>query len=181
MSYSKILPIALIVGGLLGGSAVIATAQEAAAPAPATTEVTTPVAKPGLLTRIKARFGGGDGFGRGGAMLQTIMAEVDTDKNGSLTQEEINAFRAAKLAAADTTKDGALSIDEFSVAYNQLMRARMVDAFQNFDDDGDGSITTAELDARFGNIVALMDQNGDGVLNKADQPDRGGRRRALAV
>ena len=185
MSNSKILPIAFIVGSLIGGSAMIATAQEAPAtpvatpvvtPAVTATETTTPATTPGLLTRIKAKFGNRDGgFGGRGEIFQNIMVEVDTDKNGSITQDEINAFRAAKVGAADTTKDGALSLDEFGVAYNELMRSKMVDAFQTFDDDGNGSITAAELDLRFGDVVAKMDRNGDGVLSKADRPDRDGK------
>jgi hypothetical protein len=43
----------------------------------------------------------------GGEMFQNLMTEVDTDKSGSVTQDEINAFRAANVSAADTTKDGA--------------------------------------------------------------------------
>lgn len=170
MSNSKILPIAFIVASLIGNSVMIATAQDA----PAAPVIVQPATSPGMLAALKAKFSGG-GFGRGGEMLQTLMADVDVDKNGSVTQQEINAFRAAKVAAADTTKDGALSLDEFAVAHNELMRARMVDAFQNFDNDGNGSITTAELDARFGSIVSKLDRNGDGVLSKADRPERDGK------
>jgi hypothetical protein len=178
MSNSKILPIAFIVAGLLGGSAMIATAQDAPVAPAATTEqaVDAPAAQPGLFAKIKAKFGGRDGgFGKGGEMMQSLMSEVDTDKSGSVTQDEINAFRAAKVSAADTTKDGALSLDEFGVAYNEMMRSRMVDAFQNFDDDGNGSITAAELDTRFGDIVAKMDRNGDGSLSQADRPQHEGK------
>lgn len=176
MPNSKMLPIAFIVASLIGGSAMIATAQEAPVTAAAsTTQTTAPAATPGLLSRIQAKFRGENGFGGRGEMFQNIMVEVDTDKNGSITQDEINAFRTAKVAAADTSKDGALSLEEFSVAYNELMRAKMVDAFQNFDDDANGSITAAELDARFGDVVAKMDRNGDGVLSKADRKERGGK------
>ena len=174
MSYSKTLPIAFVVASLIGGSAMIATAQEAPA-TPAATETAAPAATPGVWARIKAKFGDDRGFGRGGEMLQNIMVEVDADKNGSITQAEINAFRNAKVAAADTTKDGALNLDEFAAAYNELMRSKMVDAFQNFDEDGNGSITGAELDTRFGDVVAKMDRNGDGVLNKADRPQHDGK------
>jgi Ca2+-binding EF-hand superfamily protein len=177
MSNSKRFTIALVIAGLMGGSAAVANAQEApaapavAAPAVVTTTTETPAAPTGPLAAIKAMFGRHDGkSGKrgGGAMFQELMTEVDTDKNGSVTQDEINAFRAAKVAAADTSKDGALSVEEFATAYNELMRTRMVDAFQSFDNDGDGSITAAELDTRFNTIVAQMDRNGDGTLSPAD-------------
>ena len=173
MSHSKILPVVFIVASLVGGSTMIASAQEA--PASTATETAAPASNPGMLARIKAKFGGDRGFGRGGEMFQKIMVEVDADKNGSVTEDEINTFRAAKVAAADTSKDGVLSLDEFATAYNELMRSRMVDAFQNLDDDGNGSITAAELDSRFGSVVAKMDRNGDGALSPADRPERGGK------
>jgi EF hand len=178
MSNSKILPIVFIVASLVGGSAMMATAQDAPV-APTTTTTTVepaaPIAKPGILAALKAKFSG-QGFGKhGGDMLQAIMVDVDADKNGSVTQAEMDTFRTAKVAAADTSKDGAINLDEFSVAYNELMRARMVDAFQNFDDDGNGSITVPELDARFGSIVAKMDRNGDGALSKDDRPQHDGK------
>jgi EF hand len=180
MSNSKRTIIVFTVAALLGNSAMTAFAQETATPS-ATTEqaIETPAAEPGVFAKIKAKFGAREGGfmqGRGGReMMQKLLLDVDADKSGSVTQDEVNTFRTAKVSAADTSKDGALNLDEFSVAYNELMRARMVDAFQSFDEDGNGSITTAELDTRFGTIVARMDRNGDGVLSKADRPQRGGK------
>ena len=174
MLNSKYLKTATIVAALTAGSATYVAAQDATT-TPAATATEQPVAKPGALAALKAKFSGRKGD-FGGAFGPEILAQVDTDKNAAISQNEINAFRTAKVTAADTTKDGALSLDEFSVAYNNMMRARMVDEFQKFDDDGNGSITTAELDTRFGTIVAQMDRNGDGVLSAADRPDKGGKK-----
>ena len=175
MSKSKILLTALLAAGLFGGAAAAGHAQEAPATAPSAQ--TAPAAEPGVWASLKAKFSGDRaGFGkRGGQFLQTIMTEVDIDKNGSVTQVEIDNFRAGKVTSADTSKDGSISLEEFGVAYNELMRKRMVDAFQNLDDDGNGTITTAELDARFGAIVTRLDRNGDGVLSKADMARPEGR------
>jgi Ca2+-binding EF-hand superfamily protein len=180
MTNSKRPIIIFTVAALLGTSAITAYAQDASTPAiSAEQQVQTPAVKPGFFAGLKAKFGGGEGGFRGGRgggeMMQKLLVDVDADKSGSVTQDEINAFRAAKVSAADASKDGALSIEEFSTAYNELMRSRMVDAFQNFDEDGDGSITAAELDMRFGSIVANMDRNGDGVLSPADRPQREGK------
>ena len=173
MINSKYLKTATIVAALMAGGATFVAAQDATSTA-ATTATEQPVAKPGFLAALKAKFSGRKG-GFGGAFGPEILAQVDANKDSSISQDEINAFRTTKVTAADTTKDGALSLDEFSVAYNEMMRARMVDAFQKFDDDGNGSITSAELDTRFGTIVAQMDRNGDGVLSAADRPDKGGK------
>ena len=176
MLNSKYLKTATFVAALMAGGATFVAAQDAAqTTTPAATATEQPVAKPGALAALKAKFGGRKG-GFGGVFGPDTLAQVDSDNNAAISQDEVNAFRTAKVTAADTTKDGALSLDEFSVAYNEMMRARMVDAFQKFDDDGNGSITTAELDTRFGSIVAQMDRNGDGVLSAADRPDKGGKK-----
>lgn len=121
------------------------------------------------------RHGGRHGMmgGPRGEMFRSILTEVDADKDGAITQAEVDAFRQAKVAGADANSDGGLSIDEFDTVYRELTRSNMVRAFQRLDTDGDGTITKAEMDNRFGNIVKFMDRNDDGKLSKED---RGGRR-----
>ena len=106
----------------------------------------------------------GFGASAGPGMMQTLFAEVDADGDGRVTQDEIDAFRAAKVRAADTSGDGALSIEEFDTLYREFTRSRMVDAFQDLDANGDGMIDKAEMDARLTRIKARMDRDGDGVL-----------------
>lgn len=69
----------------------------------------------------------------------------------------MNAFRAAKVAAADLNKDGALSLEEFDTLYRELTRTRMVRAFQSLDSDGDGVISAEEMDARVALIMQRME------------------------
>ncbi len=133
---------------------------------------------------IKADFrwqrGGGHGHGfgkRGGSdMMQQLFEQADADGDGSVTQEEVDAFRATQLSAADTSGDGALSIEEFDTIYRELTRTRMVRAFQKLDSDGDGTISPEEMDARFGAIVKRMDRNGDGALSSDDRGRSSGRK-----
>jgi Ca2+-binding EF-hand superfamily protein len=89
-----------------------------------------------------------------------------------VTQAEIDTFRAAQLSAADTSGDGSVSLDEFATVYFARIRPQMVDAFQACDDDGDGAITSAELEARFANVVSRLDRDGDGALSLQDRGDR---------
>lgn len=180
MKPSRILPAAVLAVALVGTGALVATAQDSA-----TLSNTTPAAS-GHPMPMKAGFRGDDHErgermehrgdhergergehrgGRGGpAMFMDLFGQVDADGDGAVTQDEIDAFRTAKIGAADTSGDGALSIEEFETLYREFTRARMVDAFQSLDADGDGTITEAEIDNRVGFIVDRLDRDGDGVL-----------------
>jgi hypothetical protein len=114
--------------------------------------------------RHEGRRGGMFGGHMSGRALAGVFAEIDADGSGSVTQAEIDTFRAAKVAEVDQTGDGALSLEEFETLYNALTRSRMVSAFQGLDADGDGVVTPAEMDQRFGNIVDRMDRDDDGAL-----------------
>lgn len=106
-------------------------------------------------------------------MMRQIMEQVDANGDRAVTQEEIDTYRAARVAEADVSGDGNLSLEEFETAYAQMTRMRMVDAFQELDQDGDGQITQAEMDSRFGGVVERMDRNGDGKLSREDRGRRG--------
>ncbi|WP_158448492.1 hypothetical protein [Jannaschia rubra] len=118
---------------------------------------------------------GGRQAGRhgGSGMFAAVFADIDADGNGSVTQAEIDAYRAMKVGEADASGDGALSIEEFDTLYREFTRSRMVDAFQNLDADGDGVITDGEMDARFGDIVKRVDRDDDGALTPRDRGRRG--------
>lgn len=106
-------------------------------------------------------------------MMGELFSQIDTDGDGRITQAEIDAFRSARVGAADASGDGALSLDEFDTLYRELTRRQMVRAFQNLDTDGDGTISPAEMDARFGRLAERMDRNGDGALSlQGDGPAR---------
>lgn len=175
MKPGKALPAAFLALVLAGGGAALATAQGAQAGDDAIS------AHPrmehgesreghGREHGQRGHFGhrGHGGFG-GGEMLRTIFAQVDADDDGSVTQAEIDAFRAARIEQADASGDGALSIEEFDTLYREFTRFRMVDAFQHLDADGDGVIDSAEMDSRVGGIVERMDRDGDGALTLRDR------------
>lgn len=122
--------------------------------------------------------GRGHSFGgRGGSnMMQQIFQRIDVNDDGQITQEEVDTFRAAQVAAADASGDGALTIEEFDTVYRDLTRSRMVRAFQRLDVDGDGIISVEEMDNRFGSFVQKMDRNGDGALSMEDRSRGQGRK-----
>ena len=186
MNRSTLLSAALIAVTITGVGAVAAIAQDGGPKARAETQM------PGMMgadwrdgERGWGRHGGegrhwgkhhggrhgmgGHGMGGRGGMFRAVFMQIDADKDGKITQAEIDAFRDAKVSGADTSGDGALSIEEFDTIYREMTRSRMVDAFQRLDDDGDGQISKAEMDTRFGNVVKFMDRNGDGALSMEDR------------
>lgn len=160
MTRSKLVPAGFLVLALLGSGALVATAQSVPGDLDGGAEV-----------RVEHRGGdrGGHGprghrGGFGGEMFRTVFEAVDADGDGSVTREEIDAYRAARLAEVDASGDGALSIDEFETLYRDFTRHRMVDAFQALDADGDGQISPDEIDTRVSRLVERLDRDGDGAV-----------------
>ena len=109
------------------------------------------------------------GRGRGAAMLENF----DTNGDGQLTQAEIDAVRTDRFTAFDTDRNGELSLAEYEGLWLDAMRERMVDRFQNLDNDGDAIITAAEFVDPFASLVSRMDRNEDGVISVEDMGRHG--------
>lgn len=177
MKLTKSLPIIFAAVTAVTAGTAIAASQDV----PADAMNNTPLAS-GQIVKADYRGHGGRGHGyssgeRGGSnMMQQLFTQIDANGDGSITQEEVDAFRADKVSAADTNGDGALSIEEFDTIYRELTRSRMVRAFQSLDPDGDGVISNKEMDSRFGAIVKRMDRDGDGALSVEDRSRRDGHK-----
>ncbi len=189
MKASRHIATGLVALMLAGSGAAIATAQsqppaqDQASPDVNVAPLTPPQAPPmkadfrdhhgprGDMRGHEGRWGGrgfeGDGPGQ---MFRSIFVEIDANGDGSVTQDEIDTFRASKVSQADASGDGALSIEEFDTLYREFTRERMVRAFQRLDADGDGVISQQEMDRRFGDVVDRMDRNDDGALSLQDRP-----------
>ena len=115
--------------------------------------------------------GGGMGMLRGLGAEQ-VMREVDTDRDGRITQAEIDAAVNARFARFDADSNGRLSLDEFGALWADITRPAAVRAFQFMDPDGDSAITKAEVDERFGRLVQRFDRDGDGALSPQDRGPR---------
>jgi hypothetical protein len=111
---------------------------------------------------------------RGGGGVMEMMERYDTNKDGSLSQEEIDTNRTQWHGEFDKDKTADLSLAEFEALWLKARRDMMVREFQEFDRDGDGKLTLDEYKAPLTMLVTRMDQNGDGVLNKDDRMRRRG-------
>lgn len=118
--------------------------------------------------------GRGEGGGRGhGMMGRQMMERYDADKDGKVTQAEIDKNRQQWLAEADADKNGTLSLEEFKVLWLKGRNEMMVREFQFFDRDGNGQVTIEEYQGPMADLVARRDRNDDGSLGADDRHGQG--------
>ena len=96
-------------------------------------------------------MGGGMGMMMGGNQNYAI-ATFDTDKDGTLSPEEMTAGIQAELKTYDTDANDTLSLEEFAVMHAAHTRPMTVRAFQMHDTDGDAQVTESEM----GVMAAMM-------------------------
>lgn len=120
------------------------------------------------------RHGMGRGMGPGGAMMaRHLIQRYDANKDGKVSQEEIDTNRTQWLAEFDADKNGTLSLEEFEKLWLKARFERMVREFQRFDRDGNGQVTLDEYKDPTADLVANGDRNDDGFLSREDRPQRG--------
>lgn len=129
--------------------------------------------------------GGGHGDMRGGPGLQ-MFENFDSDGDGRVTQDDVDAVRLERFNAFDADGDGALTLEEYQALWMDAMQRRMVRGFQRHDTDGDAQVTIEEFSETTGNMVQRFDRDGDGVVTieemrqgrphsrRGDGPGRGG-------
>ena len=98
-----------------------------------------------------------------------IFDSIDADRDGKLSQAEIDQVRNDRHATHDANGDGSLSLEEFTGLWQETMRPITVRAFQKLDTDGDAIVTRAEYDRPFDGIVERLDRDGDGGLSMRDR------------
>jgi hypothetical protein len=113
------------------------------------------------------------GGGERGKMSRPFMRRYDANKDGEVTQEEINTNRVARHGKYDANGDGKLSLEEFQGLWMEAYRRKMVREFQEFDVDGDAAVTLEEYTEPMSNYV---ERRGDSKRRKG----RHGMRRGSA-
>ena len=120
--------------------------------------------------------GGGDsyhGYRRGPRhkrrMGRWFMKRYDENKDGKVTQQEVDSNRTARHGKYDANGDGKLSLEEFKGLWLEAFHRRMVRSFQRLDEDGDATITLNEYVEPMSKIVERRDRNGDGALSRDDR------------
>jgi Ca2+-binding EF-hand superfamily protein len=119
---------------------------------------------------------GGPGMGGAGMGGMGLIDSFDTNKDGKVTQAEIDADREQRLKRFDRDGNGELTLEEYEALWLDAMRQRMVRQFQANDRDGNGSITIVEFQERYSDVVRNLDRNNNGELT-VDELRRRGRDR----
>ena len=114
---------------------------------------------------------GNEGFDDHGGQGMVMLAAIDADRYGTLTQGEIDKARNdrnAALAAHDSNDDGSLTLSEYVHLWRETRRPATVRAFQRLDTDGDAVISRSEYEQPLGSFVQRLDRNTDGSLSIDD-------------
>lgn len=97
------------------------------------------------------------GFGLQRGMMGAMAEAFDSDQDGRTTADELRSGLSARVSEFDTDRNGGLSLEEFEAFHARMMRDTMVDRFQYFDADGDGTVSEAEMH-RPVNRLSMMPQ-----------------------
>ena len=99
---------------------------------------------------------------------------ADANKDGKVTTEEFTTHRITMVAGIDTDKDGMISADELAAMHLKAMQASAKDMatrmVKYMDADGDGKLSAAELVAMPmpADAFTMADTNKDGAIDQAE-------------
>lgn len=101
------------------------------------------------------------------------LARLDTDGDGAITKDEVEAVRQARFAEADTDGDGQLTraeLEAFGEMRRETRKMRRRDAaFETMDANGDGTIGPDEFGGPEDRIFDRLDTDGDGTITAEER------------
>lgn len=118
---------------------------------------------------VTAMAQGKHGYGHG---QRPAFEDVDTNGDGKITKDEMQARADDRFGEADSDGDGAISRDEMIAKAMARVEKRVDRMMDRMDADGDGEVTQAEMqqmrDKRMGRMMERMDTDGDGAVSKEE-------------
>lgn len=159
-----------VVGVMAAAAASLAWAQTAETPA-------TPPAAGQNMPMHKMMGGMMDGGPMGmGRMPMFDFAQLDVNKDGKITAEELNQQRADQVKSLDADGNGTVSLEEYTgfmkAQREAIAGARDTARFQAMDADGDGQLSAAEMILRpmqmQARMIERMDADNDGTITQEE-------------
>jgi len=118
--------------------------------------------------------GGGMGHGKYGGRegmmksMTKLFEDHDVNKDGAVTQDEVDTTRKSTLMKYDVDKNRTLSKAEYQNYWTDLMEARVTRGFERLDDDDNGQISADEFVKPLSGIIDRHDENSDGSIDKEE-------------
>ena len=137
-----------------------------------------------IATAGMATAFGNKGDHRGGprGMMQ-YFEEIDSNADGKVTRDEIQAHFKARFDQADSNGDGKLSPEEMQAAAEarraERMAKRSARMLEKFDADKDGALSFEEMPGQANRADMMFDRadaDGDGAISKDEMARMGGKR-----
>ena len=95
---------------------------------------------------------------------------LDTNNDGKVTLDEIEAEQARLLGAADLDNDGSLSVEEFRRRGRWFQRLQTTTLFDLMDANGDQVLTAEEIAAPSARWFKRYDKDADGSIVADEVP-----------
>jgi Ca2+-binding EF-hand superfamily protein len=117
----------------------------------------------------------GHGMRSGDNHMAEMFEIMDTDRDGKITAQEMEAVRMEKFSEADSNGNNQIDMSEFEGMWMGRIRDQILSAFQNHDENNDGAISQDEMAKPMSSMVYWLDKNNDGVIEKSEMPGRHGK------
>ncbi len=164
--FTLSLVVAACSGGEPGNRPEVASATEPVASAPAAPSTTPEASEPAAGGRREHRgFRDGDEHARGGPPSpEKLIGRFDANKNGTLEASEVPDRMKEHFAEIDTNKDGSLSKEELVARFQGMADHH----FAEKDKNGDGMLDAIEVGPERWQHLSAADTNGDGKVSKEE-------------
>ena len=88
---------------------------------------------------------GGHGMGMNSDFVAKFIAQYDSNQDGTVTTEEIQAARVAEFQQADINANGSLELQELQADMESKQAEHQATRFAQIDTDGNGQLSVAEF------------------------------------
>lgn len=167
MNTTRKIAVSLMAASFLGATALPVMAQQNTTPQ-------TPKMEKRMAHAGQGKRGGGKRHGM--RNMRRAFERYDTNKDGVITQDEVDAAVIARFndIAGD---DGTITLEQYRAAWMERSLQPRVRAFQRLDRDGDGNVTREEFDLASERMFTRLDRDGNGELTRPAPDQSAGQKK----